>query len=236
MQPNGLGHIFSIKTASGASVRVFFSYLNKSNSGHAMSTPPAANPFDARARDWDSRPISQQLAAVAQCLLTRTPLAPSDEVLDFGAGTGLLATAIAPRVRRVTALDTWAAMLAVLQEKAVPNIHALHQDIHQGLPQRYHAIVSCMALHHVADTAALLRAFAQALHPGGRVALVDLYAEDGSFHGDNAGKGVHHLGFEPAALCQQAQQAGLRHVALSEIAQLQRGGRAYPLFLLSARA
>ena len=39
-----------------------------------------------------------------------------------------------------------------------------------------------------------LQAFADALQPGGRIALVDLYAEDGSFHGDNAAKGVHHFG------------------------------------------
>ena len=33
--------------------------------------------------------------------------------------------------------------------------------------------------------------------PGGRIALVDLYQEDGSFHGDNDAKGVQHFGFAP---------------------------------------
>ena len=53
-------------------------------------------------------------------------------------------------------------------------------------------------------------AFADALQPGGRIALVDMYAEDGSFHGDNAAKGVHHLGFAPDALQALAEQAGLK--------------------------
>lgn len=193
----------------------------------------SASHFDARARDWDARPMSQQLAQVAQRLLARVSFGPQAHVLDFGAGTGLLATAIAPQVARVTALDTSAGMLQVLQDKGVPNIDTLQQDVHAGLPDCYDAVVSCMALHHVADTAALLRALVAALKPGGRVALVDLYEEDGSFHGDNVGKGVHHLGFAPEVLLPQATQAGLAEVAMEEIAQVRRGERAYPLFLLT---
>lgn len=204
----------------------------------SANSPPASH-FDASARGWDSRPISQQLAAVAQRLLALAPFTAQEHVLDFGAGTGLLATAIAPHVAHVTALDTSANMLQVLREKlqaqALPNIRPLQQDIHTGLPQRHHAIVSCMALHHVPDIPALLRAFARNLHPGGRIALIDLYSEDGSFHGDNAAKGVHHLGFDPATLTRQASQAGLTRIRLAPIAHIHRGDRAYPLFLMQAQ-
>lgn len=190
--------------------------------------------FDTAARDWDQRPMSQQLAAVPPRLLAQVPFAASDHVLDFGAGTGLLSTAIAPLVAQVTALDMSAAMLQVLAEKGFANITPLQQDIFAGLPGRYHAIVSCMALHHVADTGALLRAFADALHPGGRIALVDLYPEDGSFHGDNAAKGVQHFGFAPEALRELAQTAGLRGLAFTEILRMRhRNGREYPLFLMT---
>ncbi len=190
--------------------------------------------FDTAARDWDQRPMSQQLAAVPPRLLAQVPFAASDHVLDFGAGTGLLSTAIAPQVAQVTALDMSAAMLQVLAEKGFANITPLQQDIFAGLPGRYHAIVSCMALHHVADTGALLQAFADALHPGGRIALVDLYPEDGSFHGDNAAKGVQHFGFAPEALRELAQTAGLRGLAFTEILRMRhRNGREYPLFLMT---
>lgn len=199
-------------------------------------TTPAPTHFDTAARDWDQRPLSQQLAAVPERMLAQLPLQASDHVLDFGAGTGLLSVPIAPKVAQVTALDMSAAMLQVLNEKGLANITTLQQDIFAGLPGRYYAIVSCMALHHVADTAALLRAFAAALHPGGRIALVDLYQEDGSFHGDNEAKGVQHFGFAPEALQALAEQAGLMDIAFSDILRLQhRNGRAYPLFLMTGR-
>lgn len=199
-------------------------------------TTPAPTHFDTAARDWDQRPMSLQLAAVPERLLAQLPLRASDDVLDFGAGTGLLSTPIAPKVAQVTALDMSAAMLQVLDEKGFANITPLQQDIFAGLPGQYHAVVSCMALHHVADTAALLRAFAAALHSGGRIALVDLYQEDGSFHGDNQAKGVQHFGFAPEALQALAEQAGLMDIAFSDILRLQhRNGRAYPLFLMTGR-
>ena len=199
-------------------------------------TTPVPTHFDTAARDWDQRPMSLQLAAVPERLLAQLPLQASDHVLDFGAGTGLLSTPIAPKVAQVTALDMSAAMLQVLDEKGFANITPLQQDIFAGLPGQYHAVVSCMALHHVADTAALLRAFAAALHSGGRIALVDLYQEDGSFHGDNQAKGVQHFGFAPEALQALAEQAGLMDIAFSEILRLQHSnGRGYPLFLMTGR-
>ena len=210
-----------------------------------MTTPSAtaaANStthFDTAARDWDQRPMSLQLATVPERLLAQVPFSADDRVLDFGAGTGLLSTAIAPKVAHVTALDTSAEMLQVLNEKGFANITTRQQDIFAGLPTRHHAVVSCMALHHVADTGALLQAFADALHPGGRIALVDLYAEDGSFHGDqetNAAKGVQHFGFAPEALQALAEQAGFADIAFSHLQDMQhRNGRAYPLFLMTGR-
>jgi putative AdoMet-dependent methyltransferase len=181
-----------------------------------------------------SAPCRSNWPLCRRCLLAQAAAVAHRPVLDFGAGTGLLATQIAPKVAHVTALDMSAAMLQVLDEKGVANITTHHGDIFDGLPGRYHAIVSCMALHHVADTAALMRAFAAALHPGGRIALVDLYAEDGSFHGDNAAKGVQHLGFAPEALQAQAEQAGLQGIVFTESCTCSTAMAAsYPLFLMT---
>ena len=204
----------------------------------STTTAPATH-FDASARNWDQRPMSQQLASAAAYLLANVPFSADDHVLDFGAGTGLLSTAIAPNVAQVTALDTSAEMLQVLNEKGFANITTRQQDVFAGLPERCDVVVSCMAMHHVADTGALLQAFADALHSGGRIALIDLYAEDGSFHGgteESAAKGVHHFGFAPDALQALAEQAGFADITFSLVQEMQqRNGRAYPIFLMTGR-
>lgn len=203
------------------------------------STTSTTTHFDASARHWDQRPMSQQLASVPAFLLAQVPLFVDDHVLDFGAGTGLLSTAIAPNVAQVTALDTSAEMLQVLNEKGFANITTRQQDIFAGLTECHHLVVSCMAMHHVANTAALLQAFADALYSGGRMALIDLYAEDGSFHGgkeESDAKGVHHFGFAPDALQALAEQAGFTDIAFSPIQEMQhRNGRGYPIFLMTGR-
>jgi predicted TPR repeat methyltransferase len=96
---------------------------------NTSASTTTASHFDTAARDWDQRPMSQQLAAVPPRLLAHLPLAPTDHVLDFGAGTGLLATQIAPRVAQVTALDMSGAMLQVLADKGFANITPHQGDI-----------------------------------------------------------------------------------------------------------
>lgn len=189
--------------------------------------------FARAAERFETSPISLQLAEMADKLTARLQTAANEHWLDFGAGTGVLSVPLARKVARVTALDTSAAMLARISEKQVANIETLNRDIFCGLSQRYNGIVSSMALHHVADTAGLLECMHANLLPGGQIALIDLYAEDGSFHGDNEGKGVKHLGFDPELLQKQARQAGFRDVELSEFFHIRhRNGRSYPLFLL----
>jgi len=67
-----------------------------------------------------------------------------------------------------------------------------------------------MALHHVADIAGLFSCMYQCLDEGGQLVMIDLYSEDGSFHGDNAAKGVVHLGFDPQQLLELATEAGFK--------------------------
>lgn len=192
--------------------------------------------FNQSVRNWDTRPTSVQLKPLPDKLLQYVQLQPTDHVLDFGAGTGLLSTAIAPFVAQVTALDMSSNMLEVLREKNVPNIRTLEKDIFTGLDECYQLIVSSMAMHHVEDTPGLLRAFAHVLTPGGEIALVDLYKEDGTFHGDNKAKGVQHFGFEPEVLKNIAEKVGFMDIRFTEILAITRdNGRSYPLFLMQGK-
>ena len=192
--------------------------------------------FDQAANSWEQRPISQQLASSIPAAIEQAiVLQPQQRLLDFGAGTGLLSAALATQVAEIVALDTSDAMLAVLTEKQLPNVRIVNQDIFAGLADQFDGVVSCMAVHHVADTAGLFQVFFQQLVSGGFIAIADLDQEDGSFHGDNEGKGVKHLGFDRQQLTTILQDIGYQDIAFNTAVNIEKDGRNYPVFLLIAR-
>ncbi|MFT4625926.1 MAG: putative AdoMet-dependent methyltransferase [Myxococcota bacterium] len=193
--------------------------------------------FDDRAADWDSRPVPLQISeGVTAAMLGAVAFSPEQTVLDFGAGTGLVATRIAPLVGHVLAVDVSPAMLGKLAEKEVlrGKVEVFCQDIlHTPLDRRADVIVSAMAAHHVADTAQLLRTLHAHLLPGGQLALADLDSEDGSFHPPGI-EGVFHPGFDREALAALAVEAGFAEPTFVTACEVDRNGRRYPVFLLTA--
>lgn len=107
---------------------------------------------------------------------------PDEVVVDVGAGTGLLALAIAPTVAQVWAVDISVSMCAYLRckasETAQENIEVLHCSA-ERLPLGdacTDLVVSNYCLHHL-DDLGKRRALAEAhrvLRPGGRIVLGDM--------------------------------------------------------------
>ena len=194
--------------------------------------------FDQAAATWDGNPTRRAMsAAIAAAIATRVPMSPAWTALEYGCGTATLGFLLADRLHSVVAADISAGMLDQVRQKAaaggVRNLQPRLLDLTQGAPagETFDFIFSAMALHHVDDTAALIANFARLLAPGGWVALADLCAEDGSFHPDTV---VPHHGFDPVALGRQLAVAGLRTVAWRPVHELERHGRRYPVFLLTA--
>lgn len=200
--------------------------------------------FDQKAATWDEDPARVERAAeIARQIMEAIPLDRDMDVLEFGSGTGLLGFNLLPHVSRVTFADTSEGMLARVREKLRAGEHrrghVLHLDSHElRLPRRYDAIVSLLTLHHVSDTAGVIRLLADHLTPGGWLALCDLDTEDGSFHEDPA-MDVHH-GFERESLLALVDEAGLveGRVQTAYTIRTEHTGsvRDYTLFLLTARA
>lgn len=198
---------------------------------------PMNDLFQHKAGDWDSRPAPVQISAgVGRALLERVALHDDMTVMDFGAGTGLICAHVAPHVGRVYAVDLSAAMLERLAAKPElqGKVEPMHIDIlATPLPHKVDLIVSAMAMHHVEDTGRLLKAFAEHLAPGGKLALADLDSEDGTFHPPDT-EGVYHFGFDRDALGAQLRAHGFSDIDFTTAVEVDRDQKRYPVFLVTA--
>ncbi len=194
--------------------------------------------FAEKAASYEQNPQRvDNVVAIGNAIKATIPLQSGMQLLDFGAGTGLLLQQIAPWVAKITALDVSPSMNAQLRAKAADigcELEVLELDLTQTPFQRqFDGIISSMTLHHIADIPALLLQFHQLLRPGAFIALADLDTEDGSFHTEDTG--VFHCGFDRAEIATQARAAGFVEVQVHAASVVQKPHGQYPVFLLTGR-
>lgn len=193
--------------------------------------------FKDRADGFDANDTARQLSAnVSACILSNVTLEPGMDVMDFGAGTGLVTAQLAARVDKVTCVDVSEAMLDKLASKdeLKGKVDIRRQNIlEQPIGKQFDLIVSAMAMHHVEDTDRMVMCFARHLKPGGTVALADLDEEDGSFHPADI-EGVHHSGFSRDAFKRILEKHGFADVSFFDAHTVIKEGRQYPVFLAVA--
>lgn len=197
-----------------------------------------ADHFEEKSRDWDVNDVVRGLSAtLGPAIIEHIALTTDMNVLDFGAGTGLISAHLAPRVNRIVAVDISVAMLdkLVAKNELRGKVEAVCQDITaEPLNRRFDLIVSAMAMHHVADTDQLIGTFAQHLKPGGLIALADLDTEDGTFHPVNT-PGVYHAGFDRTDLQRLLTKRGFNDIHFFTPHTVAKNNRLYPVFLVTGR-
>lgn len=199
------------------------------------------NRFDDAALTWDEKPGRIAIAhGIAETIRAQIALGREMRVLDYGCGTGLVGLYLQPYVGHVTGMDSSTGMIEAMKAKieraALSNVRAVVADMrHEALSEeRYDVITASMVLHHVLDTAGLLRRFAGALAPGGQIALADLDREDGTFH-QHGNTDVAHFGFDRDGLEEMLVAAGFDAVRFETAHVVRRPPREYPIFLVTAR-
>ena len=191
--------------------------------------------FDAKAATWDDDPAKVERAeVVGRAIRATIPLDTSTRLLEYGAGTGLVTSALRDVVGPVTMADTSAGMREVMTGKVaagvIPDARVWDLDLatEPAPEERFDVIVTVLTLHHITTLEPVLAGFADLLVDGGHLCIVDLEEEDGSFHPD--GFAGHH-GFDRAALASLLEGAGFTGVAFQRCHQIERDGVTYPLFL-----
>lgn len=193
--------------------------------------------FKDKADEFDANDIPRQLSAnIGACILDNVSLKNDMDVMDFGAGTGLITTQVASKVDKVTCVDVSQAMLEKLATKdelqGKVDVHC--QDIlEQPLDRQFDVIVSAMAMHHVKDTDKMVQRFAEHLKPGATAALADLDEEDGTFHPADV-EGVYHSGFNRDAFKNTLEKHGFKDVNFFDAHTVVKEDKQYPVFLAVA--
>ncbi|MDA1081392.1 MAG: metalloregulator ArsR/SmtB family transcription factor [Gemmatimonadetes bacterium] len=103
-------------------------------------------------------------------------------VADLGCGTGQLAAALSPFVKRVIAIDESAAMLrgARARLSSCANVE-VRQGSLESLPLadgEVNVAVLSLVLHYIAEPQHVLAAIRRSLVPGGRLLVLDMQAHD----------------------------------------------------------
>ncbi|MGO1165508.1 MAG: class I SAM-dependent DNA methyltransferase [Janibacter sp.] len=207
------------------------------HAGHAGS-----GHFDDKAATWDDDPDkARQSGEVADAIAAEATIPARPRVLEYGAGTGLVTTALLPHLIEpmLTLADNSAGMRQVLADKvasgSLPSptrVWDLDLETQSAPTDRFDLVLTSNVMHHVQQLDTVLAAFAELLDAGGHLCIADLDREDGSFHDHDFGG---HHGFSREGLATQIEGAGLTDVRVGDAGTVLKDGRDYPVFLAVAR-
>lgn len=193
--------------------------------------------FAHKSKSWDmSSKRVKNAKAIASSILNNINLNREMEVMDFGAGTGLLSYFVAPKVGTIVAVDSSPSMLEQFKEKSPEfacKTEIIQKDLsRESIDRVFDGVISSMTIHHVEDTTALFSKFYTMLKPGGFIAIADLDSEDGTFHSEDTG--VHHHGFEREILNNIAKNTGFSEINFDTVSIIKKPHREFPVFLMTA--
>ena len=195
--------------------------------------------FDRLARDWDLKPERVASAKNLSQKLRQVLDIQGMDVLDYGAGTGLVAFDLCEEARKVIAMDNSKKMLQEIERKSaqadIDNVHTRYHDINnEALPAEIcDLFISSMTMHHIEDTQAFLTKAKASLREGGYLAINDLESEDGTFH-SMGNDDVAHFGFDKEDIRQVLESLGMK-VDFLETIEVVEKQQDYPIFLVVAQ-
>lgn len=192
--------------------------------------------FNEVANEWDSPEKIGLIKALALKTKINLDIKQKVKILDFGCGTGLFGLEFIELASELVGVDTSSGMLKVMKQKAegLSNVRTLNVNLEEShLDETFDLIISSMAFHHLDSPDKMLKKMKNMLNPEGKIVIVDLDKEDGSFHPDNIAMGVKHFGFSKEEL--ESWSKGYSSLRYEIIHEVEKNGRVYPQFMLELR-
>lgn len=195
--------------------------------------------FDLLAKEWDLKPARVQSAKTVSTTLKSLFSLEGMDVVDYGAGTGLITFNLSDEAKHITAMDNAKKMLEEIDKKSqnasISNVKTRYHDInYEHLPtDSFDLFISSMTMHHIEDTKGFIQKAKQTVKKGGYVAINDLESEDGSFH-SNVHEDVAHFGFDKEEIKSIFKELGMEIVFLETIEVISKK-RDFPVFLIVGR-
>jgi len=199
--------------------------------------------FDQSAASWDNNPMHwERSKAIARIIRQKIDLNPTMTAMEYGAGTGILSFLLKDSLKEIILMDNSIEMVKVMEEK-VKSAQASHLkpvffnlETDDYAEQTFDLIFSQMVMHHVADVKSIIKTFHELLNEDGHLVIADLYAEDGSFHGDGF---TGHLGFDVEDLAKLTREAGFENISHEQCFVVKKQTdnneiKEFPVFILTA--
>jgi len=193
--------------------------------------------FAHKSKSWDMNSKRVQNAkSIAELIVKNIKLNDTMEIMDFGAGTGLLSFFVSQNVAKIVAVDNSPSMLVEFKKKSrefASQTEVLEKDLSvDTIDRKFDGIISSMTIHHLENISLLFEKFYTLLNDEGFIAIADLDTEDGSFHSDNTG--VYHHGFSREFLEEIVKNIGFKNINFETASIIEKPHRDFSVFLLIA--
>lgn len=168
--------------------------------------------FNDQASTWDDEEMVKMVALLAKEAIKTLKLSTPSDIMDFGCGTGLFGLEMFDYAKSLVGIDTSPGMLEIFNKKTASYSHIKSELLdleNEDYSGKFDLIISSMAFHHLQDPLNMIHKFKEMLNYNGRIAIIDLDQEDGSFHPNNEALGVKHFGFSKKEIMGWATSADL---------------------------
>lgn len=172
--------------------------------------------FNKLSKNWDTDlrvKRAEAISAEIESYLGSGPL----EIMEFGCGTGLVSFHLKNKNANFLLVDNSTGMIEKVEQKITDsnqnNMTTYCGDLKDlDSDKKFDVIYSSMVFHHIEDVQATVNLLTTFLKPHGKLIIVDLLPDNGTFHKNSEAFKGHH-GFKISDMKNHLEAAGLENIS-----------------------